>query len=126
MITYEYIDVVRGGFEWVDMDVTETDTGFIIAPGRIGRAENPLVIENGLVTGGWAFAGANIELGENDCSIDIVLDKIENELYVLIRTGDPEEVYPAERYEHLLNVVRREQPEQPWRVSRPVYRIFNE
>lgn len=123
-ITYEYIDVVKGGFEWVGIAVEIKGATATLSPGRIGRAEKPL-IDNGVagVTGGWEFTETRFQILPTDTSVDVILNKQEGKLYTLVRTGAPSEVYSSDIYEHLLTVMSKDTPDSPWRVFRPIYRV---
>ncbi len=118
MITYPY-PVIREGGEWFGCTVSIDGDVITISEGRIGRAENPLTIEDGIVDGGWFYEGETLAVLDTDTRLDLFLDTENNEVFLNVRSDDPRETYDGDKYTLLIPLAQRYDDE--WHVATPHY-----
>lgn len=87
--------VVHGGLDWYGLEPTLEGNQLKVSEGVVGRTENPIQLEcHGTITGGWRVDETFIDLQEADSSIEVIL--YHNEICLLVRTNDPNDVFPEE------------------------------
>lgn len=115
---YIPMHVIYGGLDWYGFDVTIDRGVASVYPGHVGRSENPILLQNNVIKGGWHFEGAEVALQASDATIDVIL--YQGNPCLLVRSDDPHETFPEE-LDILFSLVWKEGKtwvaHTPWRTA---------
>ncbi len=110
------LTTIEGALDWYGFYPIFDGNTLTVSEGRIGRSDNPIIITNEGINGGWYLEKQKIVLKENDTRIDIMLDSHEGDIFFLVRSDSLFEIY-AQRYELIVRLAWKE--DDQWFVVIP-------
>lgn len=79
---------------WYGFDISVREDKMSIGMGRIGRSYNPIINDDGKISGGWFSSGASFPIFDNTRQIDLVL--YQSNIYFMVLSDDMNDTVPEE------------------------------
>ena len=117
---------VHDGFNWYGLEVEEQENNLVVCEGRIGLSDNPIIVTDNIVSGGWYVPYRVLNIKDDEMSVDILLDRETETCVFMVRHNTGGECYNDTTHLLLLSLAYRQSLTDPWLIATPLRGEYDE